>query len=202
MCLDRQICVSGKFWNINKGHMDDQEGNTPYKCTVHRYHDLHKWVGGDVPSQTTGDGSVDFDVVRDEIRRWSSLSEDEYQWFVGTEDGVLNEVEMMWQIRILFPLNFVVFNQTVCHLTAETNVEKVFSRVGQLSEVNLDPDVLPDMISIMELGVEWGLSCVWERNQSVVCKWGPHKFLVYLSMLRVTLSWVWVRRILVLKINS
>ena len=30
-----------------------------------------------------------------------------------------------------------------------TNVEQVFSRVGQLSEVNLDPDVLSDMLSTM-----------------------------------------------------
>ena len=28
-------------------------------------------------------------------------------------------------------------------------MEQVFSRVGQLSEVNLDPDTLTDMISIM-----------------------------------------------------
>jgi hypothetical protein len=25
------------------------------------------------------------------------------------EDGILNEFEMMWQLRILFPLHFVVF---------------------------------------------------------------------------------------------
>ncbi len=35
------------------------------------------------------------------------------------------------------------------HLAAETNVEEVFSRLGQLSEVNLDPDTLTDMVSIM-----------------------------------------------------
>jgi hypothetical protein len=35
------------------------------------------------------------------------------------------------------------------YLTDETNVEQVFSRVGQLSEVNLDPDALVDMVSIM-----------------------------------------------------
>ena len=39
--------------------------------------------------------------------------------------------------------------QTACHLTDEANVEQVFSRVGQLSEVNLDPDALADMVSIM-----------------------------------------------------
>jgi hypothetical protein len=56
---------------------------------------------------------------------------------------------MMCQLRILFPLHFVVFKQTACHLSAETNVEHVFSRAGQLSEVNLDPDALADMVSIM-----------------------------------------------------
>ena len=54
--------------------------------------------------------TVEVDTVSDEIRRWSSLSEDEYQRFVTTEDGVLNEFEMMCQLRILFPLHFVVFN--------------------------------------------------------------------------------------------
>ena len=90
-----------------------------------------------------------FDAVTDEIRRWSSLSEDECQWFVCVEDGVLNEFEMMWHLRNVFPLHFFVFKQTECHLTAETNVEQVFSRTGQLSEVNLDPDTLTDMVSIM-----------------------------------------------------
>ena len=62
---------------------------------------------------------------------------------------VLNEFEMMCQLRILFPLHFVVFNQTVCHLAAENNVEQVFLQSEQLSELNLDPDALSDMVSIM-----------------------------------------------------
>ncbi len=37
--------------------------------------------------------TAEFHTVTDEIGRWSSLSEDEYQRFV--EDGVLNEFEMM-----------------------------------------------------------------------------------------------------------
>ena len=53
--------------------------------------------------------TTDFDTVSDEIRRWSSLSEDEFQRFVSDEDGVLNEFEMMCQLCILFPLHFVVF---------------------------------------------------------------------------------------------
>ena len=35
------------------------------------------------------------------------------------------------------------------HLTVETNVEEVFSRVEQLSEINVDPDNFTDMVSIM-----------------------------------------------------
>ena len=60
---------------------------------------------------------------------WSSLSEIEYYRFVSTEDGVLNEFEMMcpWQCQLrilLFPLYYVAFKQTTCHLTAEANVGK------------------------------------------------------------------------------
>ena len=91
--------------------------------------------------------AAEFDTVTDEIGRWSSLSEDECQRFV--EDGVLNEIETMCQLRVLFPLHFFVFKQTASHLAAEANVEQVFSRAGQLSEVNLDPDTLADMVSIM-----------------------------------------------------
>ena len=64
-----------------------------------------------------------FDAVTNQIRRWSSLSEDECQWFVSVEDGVLNDFEMMCHLRILFPLYFFVFKQTVSHLTSEANVE-------------------------------------------------------------------------------
>ncbi len=56
---------------------------------------------------------------------------------------------MMCHLRIMFPLCFFVFNQTVSQLTTEDNVEQVFSRVGQLSEVNSDPDSLVVMVSIM-----------------------------------------------------
>ena len=50
---------------------------------------------------------------------------------------------------MMFPLHFFVFKQTVSHLAAEANVDQVFSRAGQLSEVNLHPDSLAGMVSIM-----------------------------------------------------
>ena len=94
--------------------------------------------------------SAEIDTFTDEIRSWSSVSEDEYQRVVSVEDGSLNEFEMMCHLRILFPLHFFLFKETVSHLTAEANVEQVFSRTGQLSEVNSYPDVgLVVMVSIM-----------------------------------------------------
>jgi hypothetical protein len=38
---------------------------------------------------------------------------------------------------------------TLSGLSVSRNVDQVFSRVGQLSEVNLDPDTLTDMVSII-----------------------------------------------------
>jgi hypothetical protein len=46
-------------------------------------------------------------------------------------------------------VHFFVFKQTVSHQEDETNVEQVFSREGQLSEVNVDPDGPADMVSIL-----------------------------------------------------
>ena len=46
--------------------------------------------------------SAEVGPVSDEIRRWSNLSEDECQRFVSTEDGILNEFEMI-------PLAFCCF---------------------------------------------------------------------------------------------
>ena len=31
--------------------MREDEANTLFKCTVHRFHALHKWAGGGVPPQ-------------------------------------------------------------------------------------------------------------------------------------------------------
>jgi hypothetical protein len=72
------------------------------------------------PQESDMTETGEFDTVTDEIRRWSSVSEDECQWFVCVEDGVLNEFEMMLHLRILFPLHFFVFKQTVSHLTTRS----------------------------------------------------------------------------------
>ena len=53
-----------------------------------------------------------------------------HKWTGGSVPSQAMELqEMMWQLRILFPLHFVVFEQTECHMTDEANVEQVFSRM-------------------------------------------------------------------------
>ena len=67
-----------------------------------------------------------FDPVTDEIERWERLSPDSFSEFV--DDGsLLNEFAMMWELRERFPLHFIVFKQTACHLSHEANVGQVFS---------------------------------------------------------------------------
>ena len=90
--------------------------------TVCGFHALHKSEVTE-PAESEVTEPDEFHVVSDEIRRWSSLSEGKCQRFVSVEDGILNEFEMMCQQRILFPLHFLVFNQTSCHLTAKASVE-------------------------------------------------------------------------------
>jgi hypothetical protein len=67
------------------------------------------------------------------------------------EERVCNEFEMI-QLRVHSPCTLLFPNRlrdSVCHLTAETNVGQVFLRSGQLSVVNLDPDTLVDLFSII-----------------------------------------------------
>ena len=82
-----------------------------------------------------------FDPVMEEIDRWNHLSSDVWASFIDG-DGLLNEFEMMWSLRERFPLHLVVFKRTACHLPHEANVEQVFSRAGNLSDPNMDPEYL------------------------------------------------------------
>ena len=63
-------------------------------------------------------------------------------------DALLNEFKMMWALRESFPLHFIVFKQTACHLPHEANVEQVFSRAGLLSDPNLLPAHLATLVKV------------------------------------------------------
>ena len=54
----------------------------------------------------------------------------------------------MWELRERFPLHFIVFKQTACHLSHEANVEQVFTRAGNLSYPNMDPEYLAHLVMV------------------------------------------------------
>ena len=96
-------------------------------------------------ARTPSDG---FDPVTDEVERWERLDPDLYSEFIDA-GGLLNEFAMMWALRERFPLHFVVFKQTACHLPHEANVEMVFSRAGNLSDPNMDPEFLAHLVMVL-----------------------------------------------------
>ena len=81
--------------------MDDQKvlgdqyitTETLYRTYIRETNDVVKFRGAsDLESESERTELVEFDTVTDEIRRWSSVSEDECQWFVSVENGVLTYV--------------------------------------------------------------------------------------------------------------
>jgi hypothetical protein len=96
-----------------------------------------------VDSSTLAAADVEtVDTVLDEVKQWEDKDLKEYSLYI-TEDGLLNEFKMMWELRESFPLHFTVFKQTTCHLAHEANVEKVFSKAGLL----VDPKLLQAHLS-------------------------------------------------------
>ena len=51
-------------------------------------------------------------------------------------------------MRDRFPLHLIVFKRTACHLPHEANVEQVFSRAGLLSDPNLLPAHLANLVKV------------------------------------------------------
>jgi hypothetical protein len=47
------------------------------------------------------------------------------------DDGsLLTEFAMMWELRELFPVHFIVIKQTTCHLSHEANVKQVLAKMA------------------------------------------------------------------------
>jgi hypothetical protein len=90
---DRRIGVSGKFWNVNRGRIRDDETNTLFKCTVSGFHTLHKWTGGGVPSETV------------------ELQEMGVDGQVSTEPGGSNDDIIFFRFVMKYPLPFLQY----CH---------------------------------------------------------------------------------------
>jgi hypothetical protein len=77
----------------------------------------------------------DFDQVTDEVGRWKNLPKSRVREF-RDNDGLVNEMALMYAVRKDFPLHYIVFKQVSSHLSHEGNTEQLFSRAGQLSDEN------------------------------------------------------------------
>ena len=83
----------------------------------------------------------------------------------------LNEFAMMWELRELFLIHFIVFKQTACHLSYEANVEQVFSRAGNLSDSNMDPEYLAHLAMVKINKKSYGeSSTVWCSQGTCRCR--------------------------------
>jgi hypothetical protein len=105
---------------------------------------LVEGLEGSPAARTQNDG---FGAVTDEIERWERLSPDNFSEFVD-DWSLLNEFAMMWELYERFPLHFIVFKQTLCHLSHVAKVEQVFSRAGNLSDPNMDPEYLAHLVMV------------------------------------------------------
>jgi hypothetical protein len=55
---------------------------------------------------------------------------------------------MVWALKATFTLHYIVFKQCGAHLAHEGNVENLFSKSGNLSDPNLDPQYLSKLTRI------------------------------------------------------
>ena len=107
----------------------------------------------------TADDEI-FDTVLDELKRWEDMGLKEY--YIA-EDRLLNEFKMMWALRESFPLHFIVFKQTACHLAHEANVEQVFSRARLLADPNLSSNLFPAHLAHLATLVMVGFNQTTDR---------------------------------------
>ena len=98
------------------------------------------------------DGAMEaeqLDVVTDEMERWKTI--DKYTIDEATdEDGLVNEMVLLYKLRSKFPLHYRVFKQVSSHICHEANTERLFSLAGALSDDNgkMSPDALAIWTSV------------------------------------------------------
>ena len=92
---------------------------------------------------------ADFDTVTEEAARWANLDKKTIREY-RDDDGIVNEFALIYHLRHIFPLHFIVLKQTASHLPHEGNSEQLFSRSGSLSDDNgkMDPARLAVWTSI------------------------------------------------------
>ncbi|KAL1495272.1 hypothetical protein AB1Y20_017132 [Prymnesium parvum] len=99
------------------------------------------------PNSVLGVEENNKDSVTDEIDSWKHMSREKYKVYED-EDEIINEFQMMWELRLEFPHHYIVFLQCAAHLLHEANVEQIFSLAGRLSDPSLNPTNLENMVRV------------------------------------------------------
>ncbi len=121
------------------------------------------WQHLDCPHERSRNSQEDFVVWALLSPKWLSLLSlmqsvmrfGDGQVFQKVNDSALSVPRMVHWTSLRWCVSYVTYSPCILlfsirlRVTVETNVEQVFSRTGQLSEVNLDPNSPTDMVSIM-----------------------------------------------------
>ena len=98
---------------------------------------------------TPPETAAEHDILTDEVERWLRMEQYRIDDFID-DDGVVNEMEMIYSMRSAFPLHYCVFKQVCSHICHEGNTEQLFSLSGALSDDNgkMSPDNLATWTAI------------------------------------------------------
>ena len=69
------------------------------------------------------------------LERWSKIDKSTIRSFKD-DDGIVNDVALIYSVRNSFPLHYIVFKQLASHISHEGNNEQLFSQAGHVSDDN------------------------------------------------------------------
>lgn len=69
------------------------------------------------------------------LERWSKIDKSTIRSFKD-DDGIVNDVALIYSVRNSFPLHYTVFKQLASHTSHEGNNEQLFSQAGHVSDDN------------------------------------------------------------------
>ena len=81
------------------------------------------------------------DPVFNEVTQWKNLDRNLINKHKD-KDGLVNEFALLYEVRLSFPLHYILFRQTASHIAHEANSERLFSLSGRLADPNMDPKEL------------------------------------------------------------
>ena len=80
------------------------------------------------------------DAVVDEVSKWEALPQTVIN--AHSKDGMLDEFSLLSSLKSQFPLHYIIFKQTACHMGHEGDCEQFFSTAKHRSDPNMKQSFL------------------------------------------------------------